>query len=319
MTKRLKIFLFTFLISIPFWWGMNIFEANLKEVFFWNEIAKYPQIYSAQVGSVIKKTPELIESPGAEIPEIKAESAISVWVASDFKKQKVLFEKRSSQKKPIASLTKLMTAWVVFNYYDLEREVTISKEAVLQEGDFGQFKVGQKFLTKELLYPLLMESSNDAAYALSEVIGEDTFVDLMNFEADDLGLKNTHFVNSSGLPLEDSDSFNYSTCQDLVKFTVYSLQKKPALLDILSSGEYNLYTADKVFHQKIVNNNKLLTENSHVIGGKTGYTPNAGECLLLLLEAPQKSGFLINIILNSDDRFGEMKKLINWIDSNYHW
>jgi D-alanyl-D-alanine carboxypeptidase len=304
---NLKYFFVTFLISLPFWWGVNALEANLEEFFFLQQIAENPQIFTAQLNLFPVKKQKIFKLPETGSLEIEAESAISVWLTPDGK-EKILFEKESGKILPIASLTKLMTSYIVLEYYpDLSQVVEISKEAVFQQEDFGNLKVGERLSLENLLYIMLMESSNDAAFALSEVIGKESFVNLMNWEAENLGMKNTHFVDSMGISPK-----NVSSPKDLVKFAK-KLLEKPLIWEILQKKEFELYGPDGVFHHKLLNTNQLLGKMENILGGKTGYTLEAKGCFLLVLKAPDEKGFLINVILGSENRFTEMEKLINAI------
>ncbi|MFC1663929.1 D-alanyl-D-alanine carboxypeptidase family protein [Patescibacteria group bacterium] len=321
MNKGLKFFLIAFLVSLPFWWGANILEENLKDFLFWQEISRNPQILAAKANQQILeqelKNLKPIRNWQVENIEIEAESAISVFSIDS--NSKILFEKNIQKKLPIASLTKLMTAYVVLENYNLSQKTEISKEAVAKEEEFGNLKVGEVFTIKGLLYPLLMESSNDAAYALAELISEPAFVDLMNLEAEKMSLENTHFANSTGLDPDDpTDPQNYSSNEDLVKLTKY-LFEKPLIWEILSASEFDLYLPDGVFHHTVLSTNEFLGELDQVVGGKTGYTPEAKGCFLLVLKAPKNQGLLINVILGSGNRFGEMKKLVDWLKIGYKW
>lgn len=319
-----KLFFVSFLISLPFWWGMNVLIKNLENIFFWQIISQNPRILTAQLSH--QRFQNYLEDLkpfkkwDAEDLEIKAESAISVEIDEKGRK-KVLFEKNSEKKLPIASLTKLMTAFIVLENYDLSLGVEISKEAVEQENEAGHLKVGEFFTVRNLLYPLLMESSNDAAYALAEIIGQKAFIDLMNLEAKNLALNNTYFSNPTGLdPNNSQEQINYSTVKDLVKLTSHLIKEHPFIWEILSLPELDFYTEDGVFHHKIINTNELLKEfPAIIVGGKTGETPKAKGCLILVTKSPTNKGYLINIVLGSDDRFGEIKKIINWIYSAYEW
>ncbi len=310
MTKNLKFFLIALILSFPFWWGTNIGQENLEEFLFQREITSNQEILAAQASQII------LEKKLVENLQIEARAAISVLIRPG-ETPKILFEKNKDKKLPVASLVKLMTAHLVLKNYNLSEEVKISSPAVLQPEEFGKLKVGQTLSVKDLLYPLLIESSNDAAFALAEVIGQKKFVDLMNLEAERLGLENTYFANSTGLdPWGQNNAISYSTTEDLVKLTKYLLKEKPLIWEILSTAKINIYG------QELINTNKLLNKIPGIIGGKTGETPRAGGCLLLVLPAPENQGYLINIILGSstsENRFEEMKKLIGWLNLAYNW
>jgi D-alanyl-D-alanine carboxypeptidase (penicillin-binding protein 5/6) len=316
---KLKIFLFAFILSLPFWLGINFFEKSLKNVFYWQEISQNPRIFAAQI-SLEEKLKEMkpIRKKEAEDLEVKTSSAISV-LFKDSGEERILFEKDIDLKLPIASLTKLMTAKVVLEHYDLSKEIKISKEAVAQEEDFGRLEASRELPVEYLLYPLLMESSNDAAFALAndyEGMNRKEFVNLMNLEAQKLNLQNTHFFNVTGLDTEESGTeMNYSTAADLARLAK-ELLKDPLIWKILSTPKFDLYGPE------LVNTNELLGEVPGIIGGKTGYTELAKGCFLLVLEAPKGHGYVVNVILgagNGSYRFLEMEKLIDWAKEAYRW
>jgi len=321
MTSRLKNFFIALVLSLPFWWGINTLGKDLTDIFFWQEANKNPQIFTAQID-----ISQYLENrrPGRDknIPDLEviATSGISVLIKNSGE-EKILFEKNTDQRLPIASLSKLMTALVVLDNYDLSKEITVSKEAVSQEENFGKLETGNVFTVEYLLYPLLMESSNDAAFSLAndyDGMTVEKFVDLMNYTGQKLNLTDTFFVNPSGLdpePEEPQTKINYSTVTDLEKLTK-ELLKKPLIWEILSTQKYNLYGPE------LINTNELLGEIAGVLGGKTGYTDTAGGCMVLVTRAPKDEGLLINVILGSDGgngRFGEMKKLVNWANAAYNW
>jgi len=321
MSKNFKIFLVVLILSLPFWWGINIFEEKLENFFYWHELNKNTQIFNAQI-ILEEKLKELrpIRHKNVEDLEIGATSIISVFLDNEGE-EKILFEKESNKILPIASLTKLMTALVVLENYDLSKEIKISEEAVEQPEDFGKLTAGRIFPVKYLLYPLLMESSNDAAFSLAndyDGMTEEKLVRLMNLKAQELNLKDTYFVNPSGLDPEENKletDINYSTANDLAKLTK-ELLKKPLIWEILSTPRYNLYGPE------LLNTNYLLGEVPGIVGGKTGYTDMAQGCMILVTLAPKNAGFLINVILGTNGkngRFEEMKKLVNWLNTAYKW
>lgn len=322
MTKNIKIFLIILLLSLPFWWGINVLEKNLGNFFFWQEFAENPQLLAAQANQLAfeENLRNLKPLRDKNIDDFKteAQSVISVFLSNQGE-ERVLLVKNASQKLPMASLTKLMTAKIVLENYDLSEGIQISQQAVEQEEDLGKLKIGKVFSVQYLLYPLLMESSNDAAFALANDypgMGEEKFIGLMNLAAQELNLKDTCFFNPSGLdPDEDEpdEKINYSTGIDLVKLTK-ELLKEPLIWEILATPKYKLYGPE------LVNTNKLLEEIPGIIGGKTGYTEEALSCFLLVSKAPKSKGVLINVILGSvEDRFEEMKKLTNWLQQAYLW
>lgn len=298
-----KIFLISLLISLPFWLGMNVLADNLEDFWYLQEIVRSPGLLTAAADQKIlaielknireqKLREELFDNL-----QLQAEAAVSIEILNDGS-EKVLFEKNSEQAWPIASLTKLMTALVVLDLdetYNSSQTVKITKEAVNQEGvsRFGELRIGDTMSIMDLIHKMLIESDNDAAFALTEPIGEKAFVSLMNIYSKEIGLKDTFFSNSTGLEK------NTSTVRDLVRLTEYILENHPEIFEITT------YKVDQ-------NTNELLGEIPSIVGGKTGWTPEAKGCLLLVLENP-RGNYFINIVLGSEDRFGDMRKIINAI------
>ena len=195
-----------------------------------------------------------------------------------------------------------MTAVVVLDNYNLLNNITVDQAADSQEAMKLDVFLGDNLKVESLLDIMLIESSNKSAYALSEAMGEPAFVNLMNKKAGDIGLKNTFFADPTGL----SDQ-NVSTANDLSKLAEYILKNYPKIVEI--SGTKKLFVPD---FGTVENTDELLGEVPEAICSKTGFTPEAKGCLLLVLNNPKNSDYLINIILGADDRFSEMKKLINW-------
>ncbi|MDP3990712.1 MAG: serine hydrolase [Candidatus Nealsonbacteria bacterium] len=321
LSKNLKLLIAGCILIFLCFWGIISLEKSLEEIFFQQELKNNPRLLIAETNQaeLQKRINSLkpIKNKEADDLIIYAKSAISILINKEGEKR-ILFEKNINEQLPIASLTKLMTARVVLNNYDLSKQIKISKTAVEQEEDFGKLLVDDVLSVRELLYPLLMESSNDAAFSLAndyDGMNEKEFVGLMNVEAQKLGLKNTRFVNATGLDPEEGEpeeKINYSTASDLT-LLAQSLLNVPLLWEILSTSEISLYG------QKLTNTNQLLTEVPGVMGGKTGYTDKALGCFILTTKAPKDKGYLINVVLGTGDRFGQMEKLINWLQKSYQW
>ncbi len=305
-------FVFIFAIGF-FWWGMQWFSNSLDSFF----QLKLGQVQNKNIASLSDSIKIEFPYKDKTVPEINpdVESAISIQI--DYvNPEKILLKKNEEEKMPIASLTKLMTAIVVLENFDLFKNVQISKTAEKQD-DRRLLKAGDSFSAEDLLYDMLIESNNSAAYAFFEAIGPDKFIKLMNLRANEIGLKNTYFSSATGLALT-----NYSTAKDLADFAKYIFNNDNLIIEIASTPEFDLYNSKGVFHHKAYNLNELLKDpelKDRIIAGKTGQTKDAGECLLLILKAPDDRGYLINVILNAKDRFVEMKKIIDWEDKAYIW
>ena len=305
MTKNIKFFLITFILSLAFWQGVN-FSQNTLENFFYAQI-------SEPFGQIVE-----IKIPQKPPLELNAKSAISIKISSiglpagRQGKEKTLFRKNTSEILPLASLTKLMTAVIVLENvnYDLKRLITISKTAAGHENvpDYSNLKAGERFTVEKLLELMLSYSSNDATYSLSELMGVNNFVKKMNLKAQELGLVQTQFLNSTGL--EDiQNNFNYSTANDLAVLTKYILKNHPLIFEITSRW--------KMYFIRNSISDLILADSQIMLGGKTGYTDEAGGCLIFLF-SDEKGNIVINIILgasSAETRIQEAQKLINWINS----
>jgi D-alanyl-D-alanine carboxypeptidase len=144
---------------------------------------------------------------------------------------------------------------------------------------------------------------------LVKIIGEEAFLDLMNLESKKIGLTKTIFYNATGIDPDNNNlnQVNLSNVRDLTRLAEYITLEKPLIWEISIIPNYE---------EKNNTNELLLEMPSIVIGGKTGFTDMAGQCLLLVVKFPEDNGYFINVVLGSNDRFGDMKKIINWIKEN---
>ncbi len=228
------------------------------------------------------------------------------------------FEKSKDRKLPIASISKLMTALVVFEKPSIFQDyllISLSEEAVSQT-DASRYKIlekGKTFTLKTLLNMLLVESNNAASYSLAEVMGEPAFIQVMNLKARELNMENTFFATSSGL--DNKEKYNYSSVSDLVKLAKYVKEHHPEILKISKKETYHVFDSENEFYYFIPENtNRLLFEFSEIIGGKTGWTPRAGQCLLVVFSHPERDSYFVVVVLNSQDRFGDVKQIIELIN-----
>jgi len=299
---KYKVLIISFLAFLPFWLGVNVLSANLEDFWFIKEITQNPVILNARIDysiSQLELGKLLAEKNLRQELESLNIDAGSIIVVDFNGSPKIVFEKDSGQTRPIASLTKLMTALVVFDLdetYNLSQIIQVSKQSVDQDGD-SSLKAGDKVSVENLLRMMLIESSNDAAYAITQPIGQEAFVYLMNAKAKEIGLNNTYFINSTGLDPDDPlKARNISTAYDLFKLTEYILQKYPQIFEITTNISQNT--------------NELLEEYPEIMGGKTGWTPLAGGCLIVVTQKPQGDRY-ISIVLGAKDRFAEMRKILD--------
>lgn len=215
-------------------------------------------------------------APQAPIPEPPA-IASSAHLLVDHHTGKVIAEHNPDERLEPASLTKIMTAYVVFRELAagkiaLTDEVLISEKAWRTGGSKTFIELGKRIPLEVLLHGMIIQSGNDASVALAEHVAgsEDTFAHLMNSNAQRLGMVNSHFVNATGLP----DPEHYSTARDMTLVTAATIREFP---------EYYAWYAEKeyVYHGiKQNNRNRLLWQDPNVDGVKTGHTEAAGYCLV---------------------------------------
>lgn len=254
-----------------------------------------------------------------KINELNLESNNFLSVFIKDKKEIVLSEKKINETIAIASLTKLMTALIVLENYNLEDLIQISDSAVSAYGTAGELQIGEIISVEDLLYITLIESSNDGTEAFAEKMGRNTFIFKMNEKALQLNMLDTRFINPSGL--DETSSYNVSTADDLKKLVVYILENYPLITEILSLPEKEI-TSHSGVYRKINNTNILLKESDVYLWGKTGYTLKANGCLVLILNnfsINDDDGYVVNIITGADDKFNEARKLEQWLEQSFIW
>lgn len=211
-----------------------------------------------------------------------------------------------------------MTALVTLNELeDLKKEISIDENAIQGYGEMGDLVLDEKLSLENLLYAMLMESSNDAALALAGAVSRETkedFIVLMNHKAQSLGMNNTYFVDPSGIGVG-----NISTVRDM-KILIQETFSKPFIWDIMGTSikSVDVFSNGYNLHHYWKNTNRILGLKDGVIGGKTGYTEEAKQCFVALSEY-KDDYYLMTILLGSDARFSETKKIIRWTKEAYVW
>src|SRR6266446_2820665 len=223
---------------------------------------------------------------------------------------------------PMASTTKIMTALIAIRAADLNEVVTIHKDALnevnLNHGSTAQLKPGDQIPLKDLLYGLLLPSGDDAAIAIADAVGGSTgnFVNLMNLFAYRLHLYQTHYINPDGLTYYDTNGHplpgHYTTTYDLVRLADYAMSI-PLFAQIVHTQHYTVPASSSHHAYSWDNTNLLLGTYAGATGVKTGYTLEAGECLVF--SAIRSGHHLIGVVLHSIDathRFNDAKVMLNW-------
>ena len=257
--------------------GFSAENYNQKIADFYNRDS-----YSkAEAESIGPAPPELQNLPivsSATKPAINAK----FYALIDYETGAALIEKKSTEKTPIASTTKIMTAIVALENYNLDDVVTISEKAAYQPGADAYLRVGEKITVSELLHCMLIKSGNDSAYALAEFMDKsdiptiESFVDKMNIKAEEFGLSNSNFRDPVGL-----DVSGYSTAADMAQITRYALQNA-TFRKIVSTSDYVATSVDKTAYHQLHNSNRLVAEYQYpgAIGVKTGFMPEASHSLV---------------------------------------
>jgi len=234
--------------------------------------------------------------------DVSAHSAVLYEPSSG----KVIYEKNSNERLPMASTTKIMTAVVALENSPCDKIVSVSEDAVGVEGSSVYLYPGEKLSMVDLIYALMLESANDAATAIAiEISGSvEAFAELMNQKAFELGLEDTHFSNPHGL----DDEEHYTTAYDLAHLAGYALQNEQ-FKEIVSTYKRVIPMLDGDGSRLLLNHNKLLKRYDGTIGVKTGYTKKSGRCLVSSAERDGMS--LIAVTLNAPSDWEDHEKMLD--------
>lgn len=229
-------------------------------------------------------------------------------IAIDGKSMEVLWGQKGYEIVPMASTTKILTSLIAINYGDLDRKVTISKNASSIRGSTVGYKAGEEVTMRELLFGLMFRSGNDAAIAIAEDIGGsiDNFSNIMNDFARSLGIIDSHFESPHGL----DSAKHYSSAYDLAILTAKGMES-----DIFREivGEKVIYKDKYNFTRDYQNINKILYRIPGANGVKTGYTGGAGKCLVSSVNHNDRN--IIIVVLNCPDRWNVTEKIFNYVTS----
>ena len=231
-------------------------------------------------------------------------------IAMDSKTKQVLFEQNADEIVPMASTTKILTALIAITQGNLDKEVTISKNASSIRGSKVKYAAGEKIKLRELLYGLLYKSGNDAAIAIAEDIGGsiEGFANIMNDYARSLGLINSHFESPHGL-----DSPKHYTCAyDLALLTTKAMENK-TFCEIC--GTKTILKDNSGFTRDYNNINKILYKIPEANGVKTGYTGQAGKCLVSSIKHAERN--IVIVVLNCSDRWNVTEQIYKYVIDNY--
>ncbi len=305
---------------------LNLVGINLSASSFDSKIAAN---YSREDYELVRAVNESISILQVQRPLIKNNSNKAYvntrnYALVDGISGEEIIGKDSKTPVPIASLTKIMTAVVALENYQLDDVVIVPYEATIQTPTVIYLRAGEEITVSELLHCLLIRSGNDAAYAIASHMDKETgskpdnFVDKMNQKAKELGLKNTRFFDPAGLSDE-----GYSTASEMALLTRYALLN-PIFRNIVKTDKYVASnTSNTIFHQ-LENSNRLITTYQYpgAIGVKTGFTYAASHCLI---GAAERDGHqLIAVVLGTyvhspTASADEARDLLDWGFSNVYW
>ena len=245
-----------------------------------------------------------IHGDTGNLPDLTAQSILMY----DLTTNKILYEKDPDVRRPMASLTKIMTAIIALDNPKPDDKYIVTKADMVSEDAMG-VSPGETYDLQDLLYGLILHSGNDAAEVLANNYpgGRNAFILAMNNKAKALGMLDTNYTNPSGL---EGDGDQYTTTYDLLIATRYALEHYPLFAEVVATPTYIIPSTSEHKEIDLSNETNLLTTYPGVEGVKTGYTPEAGLCLVTYLNYGGHK--IIGIILNSQNRRGEMKSLLDY-------
>ncbi len=258
---------------------------------------------------VIQRAPVLkITDLGILPPKFSSEAVL----AKDLDTGQIIYQKNADVQLSPASTTKLLTALVAIEHYKTDEILQVYPEDIVGGSSMG-LNVNDKLTFRSLLYGMLLNSGNDAAFTIASNYpgGLPMFVLQMNKKAQALGLQDSHFQNPAGFDNPD----HFSSAKDLSKIASI-VAINPDLQRVVATKETSVVSFDSTRIYYLKNLNKLLGQ-AGMLGIKTGFTEKSGENLVGLVDRNKHK--VLTVVLNSKDRFGETTQLIDWVYSNFQW
>jgi D-alanyl-D-alanine carboxypeptidase len=260
------------------------------------------------------KSDQVIEMPRIDYKSVLDSIEAKSFYVYDILENKPIFSKDEHLKLPLASITKLMSGLVVMDVMPDTTIVTISKEDIDTEGDSGLI-LGEKWKLKDLLDFTLITSSNDGIHAIAsalnyhETVNNTDIIQMMNKKADSLGLKDTIFVNETGLDINNDMSGAYSSSYDVALLLKNIIKENPALISDTNKSAEDFISESNIRHTAI-NTNISLDKISGILASKTGFTDLAGGNLAIIFDAGIMHPIAVVVLGSSTDgRFTDVVKL----------
>jgi D-alanyl-D-alanine carboxypeptidase len=282
-----------------------------------SDINQHPQVAGVSIDTDIRGDEPVPDKP--PVPSLKGELSLGNVSAKSFlvydaATGSILAEEQPTLQLPIASITKLMTAYLTYRLVGLEKEITISSKDTNSTSPALGLIPGDTVQIEDVFSAMLIGSDNDAALTLSnavEAITHQKFIDLMNNEAGRLGMTQTHFSN----PLGFDSGYNFSSASDLKKL-IDETQKLPSFTTLSRKTAYNFTSSSgKSYHTTATN--KLLVKDPEIYAIKTGYTEAAGGAMAI--KAIHEDRAIIIVVLGSSSRENDVLLLKKQIFENYSW
>ena len=275
-----------------------------------------PKQISAVLVAVICLVTGMVPASAATPDELEAEAIVLMEAETG----QVLYAKNPRQRMYPASITKIMTAMLALEHLDPEDSLTASAQAVdlPSWGSSADIQSGEVLTVAETLYALMLPSANEAGNVLAEAVSGsfEDFADLMNERAAELGATGTHFSNAHGLPTR---SPHYTTAYDMALITRQAIET-PGFLTYFGAGSYTIPATNLHRRRNLTNVHRMLRPddtlyNPDVIGGKTGYTMQAGYTLVTV--AHREGRTLICVVMKDTDRYEDTKALLEYGFSDF--
>lgn len=316
MVKSGSAILYSYFEQSPF--GSAYTEASANTVLSSTELATAsssdqvaPQPILTYGGPILYGTTSLPVSSVHEYSIYNPQSVPSVsaqaFLVADMSTGEILFEKNGTQVAPIASVSKLMTALVAIQNMNLSKIAVVSKTAYNTFGSEGGLAKNEKIRVGDLLYPLLIESSNDGAEVLAETFGHAAFMSIMNSTAKKIGMISTHYDDPSGLSVK-----NVSTVEDIFKLSRYIYQNSSTIWDITRIKQIGM-------DGHIWNNASVLLNIPYFLGGKNGFIDESKQTTSTIFNVPFIKGGsrpISIVVLKSDNRTTDINRLIDFMIHN---
>jgi D-alanyl-D-alanine carboxypeptidase len=235
------------------------------------------------------------------------------FLVGDVDTKQIIFSRGENESVPIASVTKLMTAVLADEYIGLDKETVVSRRAVGATGEQGNLRTGEKYFIEDLLYPLLLESSNDAAEVISEFDERDLFIEEMNKKAKSLKMDKTSYLDPSGL-----SSKNVSSPNDLLTLVNYVSRYRNFIFEITQEKSYRI-------RNKVWYSNSRFKNDKNWLGGKNGFISAAGKTNIALFKVRfegQKEGEerkIAVILLNTKDIERDTRSIMSFLQKNVQY